>query len=181
MWPYARRLDACLIALLFLAIAPRAWAEVRYVDDSATGTSDGSTWCDAFLELQSALAVATAGDEIRVAAGTYTPDYDPATGQHTGDIDASFQLITGVALRGGYAGCGQADPDARDITLHETILSGDLEQDDPPFVVLQPDTSRVVVCGTDTDATAVLDGFTLAAGKTGMRNDRASSTVAHCL
>ena len=94
MWQHARRLDACLIALLLLAAAPRASAEVRYVDDSATGANDGSTWCDAFTEFQSALAVATAGDEIRVAAGTYLPDYDPAAGQHTGDRDATLQLIS---------------------------------------------------------------------------------------
>jgi hypothetical protein len=39
---------------------------------------------------------------------------------------ASFQLINGVTIKGSYAGFGEPDPDARDIALYETILSGNI-------------------------------------------------------
>ena len=45
---------------------------------------------------------------------------------------ATFQLIDGVALMGGFAGVNAPDPDERDIGLYETLLSGDLLGDDGP-------------------------------------------------
>ena len=61
----------------------------------------------------SALANAASGKEIWVAAGTYLP----TTGT---ERSATFQLKSGVALYGGYAGFGAADPNARDTVLYET-------------------------------------------------------------
>ncbi|MHC4440854.1 MAG: hypothetical protein ACYS3S_26190, partial [Planctomycetota bacterium] len=48
----------------------------------------------------------------------------------SGDRTVAFQLKKGVTLRGGYAGFGEPDPNAREISLYETILSGDLNGDD---------------------------------------------------
>jgi hypothetical protein len=42
----------------------------------------------------------------------------------------TFHLVDGVALRGGYAGLGAPDPDARDIDAFPSILSGDIDDDD---------------------------------------------------
>jgi hypothetical protein len=42
----------------------------------------------------------------------------------------SFLLVSGVALRGGYAGLGAPDPDARDIDAFPSVLSGDIDGDD---------------------------------------------------
>jgi hypothetical protein len=69
---------------LFLLIALPVRADVRYVDVDAPVSGSGNAWCDAFTDLQDALAIAQAGDEIRIAAGTYTPD------QGTGDFLMSF-------------------------------------------------------------------------------------------
>jgi hypothetical protein len=106
---------------------------VLYVDADVPGpTHDGSSWCSAYLYLQDALTAAEASGgavtEIRVAEGVYKPDQ--GTGQTPGDREVSFQLLNGVALRGGFAGCGAPDPDERDIAAYETILSGDLEDND---------------------------------------------------
>ncbi len=75
----------------------------------------------------------------------------------------SFELINGLALRGGYAGQGAPDPDARDIELYETILTGDLLGDDGPDFANNEENSYHVVTGHDTDGTPELDGFTVTA------------------
>ncbi len=113
---------------IVLTTGPALAQTTLHVDDDALPGGDGLTWDTAFDDLQDALlaAEAAAGEitEIRVAAGAYTPD------RGTGDRTASFWLVDGVALRGGYAGMGQPDPDERDVALYETILSGDLAGDD---------------------------------------------------
>ncbi|UCG16909.1 MAG: hypothetical protein JSV19_02520, partial [Phycisphaerales bacterium] len=62
---------------------------IWYVDDSATdGLNDGTSWADAFLEVQSALAVVQPGDEIWVAHGTYQPYYDDSSNGQYGERGA---------------------------------------------------------------------------------------------
>ncbi|MBU0718696.1 MAG: hypothetical protein KJ749_10645, partial [Planctomycetes bacterium] len=102
---------------------------VIYVDqDADSPLHNGSDWCHAYLSLQQALgSVDSLEDytEIRVAAGTYTPTSGT-------DRTKAFVLLEDVAIYGGYAGCGEADPDRRDPVAYETILSGDLLGNDDP-------------------------------------------------
>lgn len=161
-----------------------------YVDVDADGANDGSSWEDAFKHLQDALSVASLNDEIRVAEGAYRPDEDTLHPGGTGDRTATFKLKSVVALKGGYAGCGEPDPDARDIELYETILSGDLNGDDGPDFANNGENSYHVVIGSWTNSTAVLDGFTITAGNAngtnsesqggGMYNESGSPTVTDC-
>jgi predicted outer membrane repeat protein len=142
---------------------------ILYVDGDAPGANTGISWRDALTDLRAALEAAAEGDgvtEIHVAQGVYKPA--PPSGNRT----VSFQLVKGVALKGGYAGWGAPDPDARDVRRYETILSGDLNGDDredlsPEAMLSDPsrsDNSCHVVIATGTDATAVLDGFTVTGG-----------------
>jgi predicted outer membrane repeat protein len=116
------------IVLAAIAVTAAAAADVIYVDDSATGANTGENWDDAFTDLQAALAVAQTGDEIRIGQGTYKPA--PPGGQR----EATFSLVDGVMLRGGYAGTGATDPGANDPEVFITTFSGDLNGDDlkPP-------------------------------------------------
>ena len=180
-----------IVIAMIAAIAAPAQT-VIYVDASAeAGANNGSNWCNAYLELQEALAFAQSHpsvDTIRVADGTYLPD---PTG--LGDREATFQLINGVTLEGGYAGCADGG-DLRDIELYETILSGDLNGDDLPDWVNRSDNSYHVFLhpyGTNLDATAVLDGVTVSGGTAdlgtyphdrggGMWNVASSPTLINC-
>jgi predicted outer membrane repeat protein len=156
---------------LWLA-APAAGQSIRYVDDNASAGGDGLTWETAYRDLQDALAEAgTNGviSEIRVAEGTYRPDCMPHPCFGTiGDREAGFELLNGVAIMGGYRGCPgrdcTGDPDERDIDLYETILSGDLNNNDGPDFANNDENSYHVVTAIDLDETASLDGFTVTGG-----------------
>jgi hypothetical protein len=108
---------------------------IIYVDDDATGANDGTSWENAYVYLQDALVDANDSDkpvEIRVAQGIYKPDQ--GAGQTSGDREASFHLVSGTIISGGYAGLNPTDPNidpnTRNIELYKTILSGDLNGDD---------------------------------------------------
>ncbi len=107
------------------------------------------------------------------------------------DRKATFQLKYGVVIKGGYAGFGELDPNARDIEAYETILSGDLAANDEPNFVNYEENSYHVVTGSDCNESAVLDGFTITAGYAngfgnpdnsggGMYNTYGSPTVINC-
>ena len=83
-----------------------------YVDIAAPAgvAHNGSSWANAYTDLQVALGAAFSGDRVLVADGTYKPTV-------TTDRTISFQLIDGVSILGGYAGYGAANPDARDVAL----------------------------------------------------------------
>ncbi len=168
---------ASLVLALAAASSPHAQT-IHYVDQEATGAGTGTSWSDAFPDLQAGLATAQPGDEVWVADGTYRP----TSGS---DRDATFQLRSGVALYGGFDGT-EAGRDERDWVAHLTVLSGDIGTPD-----VKTDNSYHVVTGSGTDRSAVLDGFTITAayanGPTprnrggGMRNAAGSPTVRHCI
>jgi predicted outer membrane repeat protein len=124
---------------------------VRFVKQDARGTSDGSSWANAHTDLQSALAAASPDEEIWVASGSYKPT-------STADRTISFTLKNGVAVYGGFAGT-ETLRDQRNYETNVTVLSGDigLENDNS-------DNSYHVVVGSNTNASAILDGFTITAG-----------------
>ena len=163
-----------------------AGGRFTYVDCTATGKNDGSNWQDAFNYLQDALAEAQSCDEVLVAKGTYKPDQGAR--QKPGDRNATFQLKNCVTIRGGYAGFGEPDPNARDIKAYESVLSGDIGIPGD-----RSDNTYHVVTGYGINRTAILDGFTIAAGDAngqdyplyqnrggGMYNDRGSPTITNC-
>ncbi|MCP4260916.1 MAG: hypothetical protein GY774_25910 [Planctomycetes bacterium] len=168
------------VFLVMLCVTKPADGGIIYVDADAGGVNNGSSWADAYNFLQDALIVAEAGDEIWVAQGIYKPneglmaipDFDWRT--------ATFQLVNGASIRGGYAGLNEPDPNARNIELYETIVSGDLngndmELDEPAGLLddpLRADNSYNVVMVSDVNDAAVLDGFTITAGNASVNDYR---------
>ena len=173
------------VCALLAGLCSTVSARIIYVDDDAAGANDGSSWSDAFVWLQEALVVAEPGDEVRVAQGLYMPDLGGPPvqvprgrwrGGSTGPTEpqdplgspyAVFDLKSGVAVVGGFAGLTGDVPDDRDVQQYPTVLTGDLKGNDsdvwdpwhPVRRALQSDNSLHIVNGSDTDSTAVLDGF----------------------
>ncbi|MCP4589269.1 MAG: right-handed parallel beta-helix repeat-containing protein [bacterium] len=184
------RLEVAVLAVGVLACAPAGEAQtVLYVDADAAPGGSGLAWSTAYDDLQDALAEAqtnSAVEEILVAEGIYRPD------GHGGDAGASFALIDGVALYGGYVGFGHADPNARDTASYETVLSGDLNGDDGPDFANNGENSYNVVVALGVDMSAVLDGFIVSGGNAngaccmhdrggGLYIEEGSPTVADCM
>jgi len=161
-----------------------------YVDNRAGGANNGLNWENAFTSLQDALDMAQKGNKILVAQGLYTPDI----GQNRipGDYSLSFAIPNGAEVKGGYAGLGDANPDTRDIVTYETILSGDLNDDDKRVTdvydlygeVSRLDNSLHVVTAHDVDNTTLLDGFTITAGNShdgaGIQLIRSDIIISQC-
>ena len=183
-----------VVAVSTMVVQTTGAGTVAYVDDDADPAGDGTSWVNAYRFLQDALAFAANPDnginEIRVAQGLYLPDRNEANPVGTGDRESTLQLVTGVALLGGYAGIGAPDPDERDTALYTAVLSGDVGLNDGPNFANNGENVYQVVTASGTDPTALLDGFTITAGNAdaihfidngaGMYTQSGSPTVRHC-
>ena len=134
---------AALVALVTVglgwAVRPARGQTVIFVDASATGAGDGSSWADAYTKVQPALDAATNGQRVWVAAGRYM---------------GTITLKLGVGLYGGFAGVEDPatfDLAERDLVGHETILQGDYRV-------------SVVTAPSGATASTRIDGFTIAQG-----------------
>ncbi len=161
-------LKKVLVILLFiLSISfSTAAGKVIYVDDYGPPNGDGSSWSQAYRYLRDGLAAAQTGDEIRVAQGVYRPDEDKTDPNGSDDRYATFQLKNNVIIKGGYAGSGKPDPNVRNFDLYKTILSGDLLGNDTGGLndPSRNENSFHIVTGSETDPSAILDGFTITSG-----------------
>ncbi|MEE9294193.1 MAG: hypothetical protein V3W34_04400 [Phycisphaerae bacterium] len=139
--------------LLVLSALPSAGAIV-YVDADAGGANNGSSWTDAFVFLQDGLDAAMSGDEIWVAEGIYHPDDGVSVAE--GDRNATFQLINGVAVYGGF-NATETMLSQRDPATNVSTLSGDLAGDDTPLACVNdsPD--------CDSNGSLYVDGFCIIA------------------
>lgn len=155
-----RAFVACVIAILPSAVLGQ---NVVYVDADATGANDGTSWQNAFTDLQDGIAQATAGTQIWVAEGTYHP------AGMGGDRTAAFVLRPGVEIYGGFLG-NETSIEERPTPLAVTTLSGDLMGNDKGPVSLDESTRadnsfHVVTCLRSESTTAsLLDGVTVVSG-----------------
>lgn len=166
-----------LPTIILILFALSAFGQI-FVKSDASGAVDGSSWTDAFTELSDALSVATEGDEIWVAEGTYLPGGDNA------NRDAIFFLDLNIKLYGGFDGTESSLTDRGNYEDHPTILSGDVNGDDIPnnFTDNREDNCRHIMW-TDTMITneTIIDGFFFQNGHTeggdGSGNDRRAGAI----
>lgn len=126
-----------------------------YVNRNATGQNNGSSWMNAYTNLQSALNNAQSSTrEIWVATGTYY---------------GGFNIVGNLKLYGGFAGT-ETLRSQRDWNTYLTILSGDIGQDDlssPLDTVTQMigTNQTVLTISTMQVSRQEVDGFVITAGK----------------
>jgi hypothetical protein len=163
------RLPLALITTILstlLQIVPIASnAATLFVNSGITPGGDCSSWAEACPGLQYALDAAAPGDEIWIAQGAYTPG---------SERNATFQLVNGVALYGGFSGT-ETSLGQRDWETNPTVLSGDVDDNDDAddngivasFHDISGSNAYHVVTGSGTDSSAVLDGFIVTGGSAG--------------
>ena len=180
---------ALLIAFLFTQSA-FAQPDTYHVKTDGNDTNDGLTWTNAFQTVRKALSVAGSGDQVWVATGTYYPDEGPTQTNDT--KNHSFVMKNNLAIYGGLAGTEDAnfDMSLRDFVTNETILSGDIDQDNTltnnSFHVI----SNISTSNSGLNNSAVLNGFTVTGGNAtgsgvysyggGMYNRLCSPKVLNC-
>ncbi|MCC5877847.1 MAG: InlB B-repeat-containing protein [Candidatus Sumerlaeia bacterium] len=126
-----------------------------FVDIAATGSGDGTSWADAYTNLQEAIDSANKAQDLWVAAGVYTPSTWPNGGSDPREVH--FSLRNGVRLYGGFTGT-ESSLEERDIAANETILGGDLGGGLYAYSVFNHPG------GLNLDTSARLDGFTVRDG-----------------
>lgn len=139
-----------VISILPTAAAEAAGAIYRVKENGSTSGSCGESWGNS-CSLQYALNLAQAGDQVWVARGTYKPTA-------SADRTVSFNLKSGVAVYGGFAGT-ETLLSQRDPVANFSVLSGDIGTPGVPT-----DNSYHVVYVLKTDQTGLLDGFTVTDG-----------------
>ena len=116
-------------AMLFLAVTmfytQAMQAQFVYVKSTATGLGNGTSWTDAYADLQLAFNNSATGDTICVAAGTYFPSTLFGGGAAR---NATFLFNRDMTVLGGFSGEPGTEGllDSRDPVAHVTILTGDL-------------------------------------------------------
>jgi hypothetical protein len=134
-----------------------------YVDSSATGLNDGSSWANAYTHLEDALDDCFV-DTICVAQGTYYPYNGDPTSIFGGERSMTFNIPDSTVVQGGFPS-GGAGP--RNWQCNKTILSGDIDHDG----LLNNKNSYHVVTTTNVSSVTVVDGFCIRDGNANTTGD----------
>ncbi|MCA9273706.1 MAG: hypothetical protein KDA31_11760 [Phycisphaerales bacterium] len=167
---------AWIIGLAAASVVLNASADIIYVNVNAPGANTGMSWTDAYTDLADAFASAQAGDQIWVAQGTYFPP----------SKTMPFLIPSKVEVYGGFTG-GETLLTQRSADPAITILSGDLNHDDLPGFLNRNDNAETIALFSLTEASTILDGFTLRGGYSTTNNNggavdfvQAAGTIINC-
>jgi predicted outer membrane repeat protein len=142
-----------ILSILFITNFLKLDAQT-FVNQTATGNNDGSSWVNAYTDLHNALFNTTSG-EIWVAKGTYVPSKS-FTGNIPGNnSQKTFRVKNNVQVYGGFNG-DETSLSQRDWVANPTILSGNMGGGVFAFNTVRFDGN---------DNTTLLDGFTVRDGK----------------
>jgi predicted outer membrane repeat protein len=154
-----------ITSLLFLCYSQILFSATIYVNKAiAGGLENGSSWANAFTNLQDAIDAASAGDEIWVVAGTYVPTKDKMGVANVNDRSNTFYITKNIKIYGGFVGT-ETLLSQRNYETNITILSGDMDNDadnsDNAYHLIYID--GTTANGNITN-TMILDGFTIQKG-----------------
>ena len=145
--------------------------DIVYVDASATGLNDGTSWENAFTEFSDALESVdqTLVEKwIWVAEGTYKPlkalrihSLEPCEGDHC----FNFTMINNVSIICGFQG-NETKLDERDWENNESIFSGDIDDDG----TLSDGDAYNLFLNFDINKTAVIDGCYIEGGNASLED-----------
>lgn len=127
------------------------------VDATATGNNDGTSWADAYTNLNTALQNHPES-EFWIKSGTYKAG---SSGRTT-----KFNIGLNQKLYGGFNGT-EITLSQRDLTNSPTVLSGDFNDDDDNTTLTYTNTTKsenAYNVATVTGAFVVLDGLTFSGG-----------------
>ncbi len=167
-----------LYFLFLMALSSMTFAQTyRYVKQNGTG--NGLSWQTASNDLQLMINNSAPGDIIYVAEGTYKPAvlasdfiYVNLTTTVLGPTtpkDRAFVLKDGVKIYGGFSATNPTnDLSLRDFVANETIISGDINDNDlSSSVSTITDNVHHAIIAAGVGAGTELDGFTLRGGSLG--------------
>jgi hypothetical protein len=154
--------------------APFLSAAVIHVKYNALGNNSGTSFANAFTNLQDALDNQCGNLDIWVAAGTYKPTRDHLENSTpSSDRLKTFHLKKDMNIYGGFAGT-ETTLSERNWLSNITTLSGDFMDDDVvsgagstlAITVNTENAYHVLITANLTDA-AIIDGFTIKGGNLG--------------
>ena len=143
-----------------------------YVNVHATGTNDGSSWENAYVDLQQAMMQASPGSQLWIANGIYQAD------NSIGPEHAYFHMTKNLKLYGGFSG-NEPNLEDRDWVANKTVLSADYNDDDVEgdFDANRSDNGiHVMVIDSNVLSMAEVDGLVFKGGHT---KSIVSSTTEH--
>jgi hypothetical protein len=130
-----------------------------YVNVNATGSNNGTSWTNAYTNLEPAITQFTAANEIWVAAGTYKPTATTRV--------ATFSMKNSLKLYGGFNGT-ETLLNQRNPKTNITILSGDVNGNDNTTVTAAETTRQDnlyhVITVRGNVKNIIIDGFTISGG-----------------
>ncbi len=142
--------------LLFYASSVFSASRIYVNQNSSAGNNDGSSWTNAYLNLQDALDAAVVNDSIWVAMGTYIPTESP-NGSTSDTKDRAFHWDKDLAIYGGFIG-DETALSQRDWKFNKTILSGALGG-------VNTNRSYHVAITARLTRASILDGFSVLLGQ----------------
>lgn len=117
------------------------------------GSGEGYSWADA-TNLDDALQIATSGNTIHIAEGTYKPGNTVTGGDTSDDRDKTFEIRKNISLIGGYSK-EAAEGSEPDPSQYRTVFSGD----DLAYHVVTISASK------SADERVEVDGITITEGR----------------
>ncbi len=153
-------MKAVLLSIFLFLFSLNSIAQtILYVDSAATGQNNGTTWANAYNDLQDALETAQPNTQIWVAKGSYWPtkNWLDVLQDWRSNLK-TFKMRPGVRVLGGFNGT-ETQLNQRDWRKNKTRLTA-----------IDPDptmqTAACVVFFDDLDQTSQLDGFWITDGHT---------------